>query len=121
MREIEFILPTSWDPDCSEFLAAMGIRPKGLGAQLFESLYDSLFTHSTDATREYERYYSVEYPSLGAYIAAVHGEELEEDELNKKHIFLIGYVPQIIDRKWDDSKYAVVMECLDGLEKSHEN
>ncbi|OUS06969.1 hypothetical protein A9Q96_08355 [Rhodobacterales bacterium 52_120_T64] len=119
MDNAKLILPMSWHPDRDEFFEALRIRPNGLGSQLFGKVFDCLFVHSLDLKREYERYYSVEYRTLSEYIDVRYGEIISNDDLEAQHIFLVTWLPQIMDADYDDNKLDAVFECLAQLEDTH--
>ncbi len=121
MEDVKLILPTSWQPNRVSFFEALGIEPKGLGAQLFGSVFDSFFTHSVELKREYLNYYSVEYSTLREYIEIRYGETMSDDELEKENIFLIRYLPQIVDTMYEDNKLDTVLECVEKMEEAYEN
>lgn len=116
--DIKLILPTSWEPDKDAFLAMLGVAKGGLGDQFFGSVYDAFFTHAIDIKREFEKYYSVEYASLADYMAIRYGEALSEDDLGCEHIFLVTWIPQVVDEDYENNKFDVVMECIRELERS---
>jgi hypothetical protein len=57
--EVKLVLPTSWEPDRNEFLAALGVFRGGLGEQFFGAVYDALFVASIEVKGEFKKYYSV--------------------------------------------------------------
>ena len=120
MKNARFILPTSWHPTREDFLSALRIRSEGLAAQLFEIVYDSFFDFSIDIKREYERYYSVEYSTLGEYINTRYGKEFSEEELERDRVLLIEYFPQVIDTDYEGNMLDAVLECIEKMEHEHE-
>lgn len=116
--DIKLILPTSWEPDKGAFLARLGVAKGGIGEQFFGSVYDAFFTYAIDVKREFEKYYSVEYANLADYMEIRYGKALSEDDLGYEHIFLVTWIPQVVDRDFENNKFDVVMECIRELERS---
>ncbi len=120
--EVKLILPTSWEPRRESFLDELGVSIGGLGEHFFGNVYDAFFTQSVDVKSEFENYYLVEYANLAEYIEIKFGEVLSEDDLAHKHIFLVTWIPQVIDENYEDNKLEVVLECIRELERSqHED
>lgn len=118
MRDrVLLVLPTSWEPNRRAFLAQLGVSEGGLGEQLFGKVYDAFFVHSTEMRREFERYYSVEYGSPENYARIVHGLELDDEDLAHAKIFLVTWLPQIVDDVYEENKLDTVCACIDELEK----
>lgn len=119
MREkVELVLPTSWEPDRNEFLAALGISRVGLGEQFFGTVYDALFIASIEVKGEFKKYYSVEYATLAEYLAIRYGESLNEEDLEADRVFLVTWLPQVIDGNYEDNKLNTVLECIKKLEEA---
>lgn len=116
--DIKFILPTSWEPDKDAFLAQLGVVKGGLGEHFFGSVFDAFFTNAVDAKREFQRYYSVEYGSLSDYLQIRYGLVLSDDDLGCEHVFLVTWVPQVVDQDYENNKFDVVIECIRELERS---
>ena len=116
--EIELIIPTSWAPDRGQFLAALKIAPDGLGAQFFSNVFDALFVNSIELREEYRKYYGVEYSTLSDYVEIRYGTILDEEELEADYIFVITWLPQIVDSRHDDNKLNTVLECISHLEEA---
>lgn len=116
--EIVLILPTSWEPNRNEFLKALGISAGGLGEQFFGSVYDALFVNSIEAKGEFKRYYFVEYANLAEYMEIRYGEILGEDDLEADQIFIVNWLPQVVDNNHDDNKLSAVLECIAQLEEA---
>lgn len=116
--EIKLILPTSWEPDKDAFLANLGVVKGGLGEHFFGSVYDAFFIYAIDVKGDFERYYSVEYASLADYVEIRYGEVLSEEELGYEHIFLVTWIPQVVDEDYENNKLDVVIECIRELERS---
>ena len=116
--EIEFILPTSWEPNREEFLAALGVSRGGLGEQFFGTVYDALFTASIEVKSEFKKYYSVEYANLAEYLEIRYGKTLSEDDLEADRVFMVTWLPQVIDNAYEDNKLEAVLECIKKLEKA---
>jgi len=120
--EIELILPTSWKPDRKAFLEALGVSGGGLGEQLFGAVYDALFVASIEVKGEFKKYYSVEYATLAEYLEIRYGESLSEEALEADRVFLVTWLPQVIDRVYEDNKLDTVLHCIDKLEETqHED
>ena len=116
--EIKLILPTSWEPNQEEFLAALGVSHGGLGEQLFGTVYEALFTSSIELKGEFKKYYSVEYANLAEYIEIRYGEALSEDDLEAERVFMVTWLPQVIDDVYEDNKLYTVLECIKKLEEA---
>ncbi len=114
--EIKLILPTSWEPNREEFLAALGVSNGGLGEQFFGTVYDALFVGSIEVKGEYKKYYSVEYASLSEYLETRYGENLSEEDLEADRVFIVTWLPQVIDDIYEDNKLDTVLECIKKLE-----
>ena len=114
----KLIIPTSWTPDRDEFLEALKITPDGLGSQLFNTVFDALFVDSIDLREEFRKYYSVEYPTLSEYIEIRYGEVLEGNKLEAERLFLVTWLPQIIDTNYDDNMLSTVLEHISLLEEA---
>nr|WP_314439034.1 hypothetical protein [uncultured Brevundimonas sp.] len=116
----DFILPVNRIPDVAEFLAALEVKPGGLGGQLFIEIYEQFFSWSTDLRVEYERYYCVEYATLQRYLELAHEIELTAEQLEKQHILKVKSPSGIIDRVYDENIFDVVIDCIKRLEGSNE-
>lgn len=116
--EIELIIPTSWEPDRKEFLAALGVFRGGLGEQFFGTVYDALFIASIEVKGEFKKYYSVEYANLAEYLEIRYGETLSEEELEADRVFMVTWLPQVIDGNYEDNKLNTVLECIKKLEEA---
>ena len=118
MRDrVLLVLATSWEPNRKAFLAQLGVSEGGLGEQLFGKVYDAFFVHSIEMRREFERYYSVEYGSPENYARIVHGLELSEEELAQASIFLVTWLPQIVDDDYEEGQLDTVLACIEQLER----
>lgn len=118
-NRVEFILPTSWEPDKKVFLAKLGISNGGLGEHFFGNVYDALFTYSMEMKKEFQNYYSVEYENLNEYIEITYGEFLGDDDLDHKYIFLVTkWLPNIVNYVFEDNKMNLVLECIAELEEA---
>lgn len=115
--KIIFVLPTSWKPDRNEFLAVLGVSRGGFGEQLFGAVYDALFVASIEAKGEFKKYYSVEYESLAEYLEIRYGEVLSEKDLEADMVFLVTWLPQVVDGIYEDNKLNTVLECIKKLEE----
>ena|GEM_PF-1520483 len=118
MDKIELILPTSWVPNRKEFLSVLGVYGGGLGEQLFGDVYDALFVSSIDIKGEYEKYYSVEYATLTEYLEIRYGKFLSEEDLEPDRVFMVTWLPQVIDGDYEDNKLNTVLECIKKLEEA---
>lgn len=119
MRDkIELILPTSWEPNRKEFLAALGVSRGGLGEQLFGTAYDALFVSSIEVKGEFKKYYSVEYATLAEYLEIRYGKFLSEEDLEPDRVFMVTWLPQVIDGDYEDNKLNTVLECIKKLEEA---
>jgi len=116
--EIKLILPTSWEPNREEFLASMGVSQGGLGEQLFGTVYEALFTTSIELKGEFKNYYSVEYANLAEYLEIRYGKALSEDDLEADRVFMVTWLPQVIDDMYEDNKLDTVLECIKKLEEA---
>lgn len=116
--EIKLILPTSWEPSKNAFLAKLGVSGGGLGEHFFGKVYDAFFTHSIEVKREFEKYYSVEYANLADYVEFSYGVILRDDDLEHERIFLVTWVPQVVDEMYDNNKLGTVLDCIEELERT---
>ncbi|SON48153.1 conserved protein of unknown function [Vibrio tapetis subsp. tapetis] len=117
--DIALILTTSWKPNKEEFLIALGISPRGLGEQLFGTVFDALFVASIEAKAEFKKYYCVEYANFTDYLIARYGKTLSEDELETSSVFIVDWLPQIINEDFEDNKLGIVLECIKKLEEAN--
>jgi len=115
--EIKFVLPTSWEPDRNEFLTALGVFRGGLGEQFFGTVYDALFVASIEVKDEFKKYYSVEYANLAEYLEIRYGETLSEEDLESDRVYMVTWLPQVIDDIYEDNKLDTVLECIKKLEE----
>ena len=116
--EVKLILPTSWEPDRKEFLSALGISRGGLGEQFFGAVYDALVVASIEVKSEFKKYYSVEYANLAEYLEIQYGKVLSEEDLEADRVFLVTWLPQVIDDMYDNNKLDTVLECIKKLEEA---
>ena len=116
--EIKLIVPTSWEPNREEFLAALGVSRAGLGEQLFGTVYEALFTTSIELKGEFKKYYSVEYANLAEYLEIRYGKASSEDDLEADRVFMVTWLPQVIDDMYEDNKLDTVLECIKKLEEA---
>jgi hypothetical protein len=116
--EIKLILSTSWVHNRDEFLAALGVSRGGLGEQFFGTVYDALFVASIEVKGEFEKYYSVEYANLAEYLEIRYGKVLSEKNLEADRVFLVTWLPQVIDDTYEDNKLDTVLECIKKLEEA---
>lgn len=116
--EIQLVVPTSWVPNREKFLAALGISRGGLGEHFFGTVYDALFVASIEVKGEFKKYYSVEYTNLSEYLEIRYGQTLSEEALEANRIFLVTWLPQIIDTSYEDNKLDIVLRCIKKLEEA---
>lgn len=116
--EIKLILPTSWVPNREEFLAALGVSRGGLGEHFFGTVFDALFVASIEVKSEFKKYYSVEYANLAEYLEIRYGEALSEEDLEADRVFMVTWLPQVIDDMYEDNKLDTVLECIKKLEEA---
>jgi len=116
--DVKLVLPTSWEPDRNEFLAALGVSRGGLGEQLFGTVYDALFVASIEVKGEFRKYYSVEYANLAEYLEIRYGEVLSEEDLEVDKVYMVTWLPQVIDNMYEDNKLDTVLECIEKLEEA---
>lgn len=121
MSEEDLILPVDRIPTAIEFLGGLGIRPGGLGAQLFTEVYEQFFRWSTDLRDQYGRYYCVEYPTLQQYLEFAHEIYLEPEQLEKQHILKIKSPGGVVDRAYEDNVLEIVIKCIKKLETCNED
>jgi hypothetical protein len=121
MTEKEMIFPITYIPTIGEFLEALRIKPGGLGAQLFTSVYDQFFTWSLDLRNEYDRYYCVEYATLAVYLETAHEIQLEPADLAKRHILKMRSPGGVLDQAYDDNVLDTVISSIRELEANHED
>lgn len=117
MGEIALVLPTSWHPNREEFLSVLGVSPKSLGEHFFGKAYEALFVSSIEVIEEYKKFYSVEYSNLAEYLNIRYGITLNDNELESEKIFLVTWLPQIIDDLYEESELDTVLECIKKLEE----
>lgn len=116
--EIKLVLPTSWEPDRNEFLAALGVSQGGFAEQVFRTVYDTLFIASIEVKNEFKKYYSVEYANLSEYLEIRYGKVLGEEDLDVDRVFLVTWLPQLIDDIYEDNKLETILECIKKLEEA---
>ncbi len=116
--EIRLILPTSWVPNQEEFLAALGVSHGGLGEHFFGTVYDALFVASIEVKGEFKKYYSVEYANLAEYLEIRYGKALSEENLEADRVFLVTWLPQVIDDEYEDNMLGTILECIEKLEEA---
>ena len=114
-NKVELVLSTSWEPDRNEFLAALGISRGGLGEQFFGTVYDALFVSSIEVKGEFKKYYSVEYSNLSEYLDIRYGVVLSEEDSEADRVFMVTWLPQVIDDMYEDNKLDTILECIKKL------
>jgi len=116
--EVKLILPTSWEPSKDAFLAKLGVSSGGLGEHFFGDVYDAFFTYAIDARGDFQKYYSVEYASFADFIKVRYGEVLSDEALEHEYVFLVTWIPQVVDENYENNKLDIVLECIRELEGS---
>jgi len=116
--EVKLLLPTSWEPNRNEFLAALGVFHGGLGEQFFGTVYNALFVESIEVKSEFKKYYSVEYANLAEYLEIRYGKTLSEEDLQADRVFMVNWMPQVIDNEYEGNKLNTVLECIKKLEEA---
>lgn len=116
--EVKLVLPTSWEPDRNEFLAELGVFHGGLGEQFFGDVFDALFVESIEIKGEFKKYYSVEYVNLSEFLDIRYGLTLSEEELESEKVFLVIWLPLVIDDTYDNNKLDTVLACIKKLEEA---
>jgi len=118
---ISLTISTSWQPNYDAFLEGLSIEKNGLGEQLFAKVFRAFFIYSVDVKSDFEKFYSVEYSNLKKYLDIKYGVELNDSDLEKDYIFLIDYLPQIVNDDYDDNVLDKVLTCIKKLELSDED
>ena len=116
-NKVELVLSTSWEPDRNEFLVALGVSRGGLGEQFFGAVYDALFVKSIEVKGEFKKYYSVEYATLAEYSEIRYGVAISEEDLETDRVFMVTWLPQVIDVMYEDNKLDTILECIKKLEE----
>jgi hypothetical protein len=116
--EVKLVLPTSWKHDRNNFLAALGISRGGIGEQFFGAVFDALFVASIEVKADFTKYYSVEYADLAEYLEIRYGKVLSEEDLDADWVFLVTWLPEIIDDTYENNKLDAVIECIINLEEA---
>lgn len=116
--EVMLVLPTSWEPNRNEFLVALGVSRGGLGEHFFGTVFDALFISSIEVKDEFNKFYSVEYANLAEYLEIRYGESLSEEDLESDRVYLVTWLPQVIDTAYEDNKLDAVLECIKKLEEA---
>ena len=117
--QVLLVLATSWEPSRKAFLAQLGVSEGGLGEQLFGRVFDALFVKSAEMIRQFKRYYAVEYGSLENYARIVHGIQLNDEDLAHERIFLVTWLPQVVDRNYAENQLDTVLACIKRLERAN--
>jgi len=116
--EVKLILPTSWEPDRKEFFVTLGVSQGGLGEQFFGAVYDALFVTSIEVKGKFKKYYSVEYATLAEYLEIQYGIILSEEDWEADQIFLVTWLPQVIEDMYEDNKLDTVLKSIEKLEEA---
>lgn len=114
--EPKLILPTSWKPNRDQFLTALGVSQGGLGEHFFGTVYDALFTASIDVREEFRKYYSVEYANFAEYVEILYGQALDKESLEAERVFIITWLPQVVDDMYEENELNAVLDCIKKLE-----
>ncbi|MDQ1886663.1 hypothetical protein RA180_21985 [Aeromonas salmonicida] len=115
-EDVCLIVATNWKPNRVDFLSALGISVGGLGEQLFSTVFDCLFVTSIEVRGEFKKYYSVEYASLSEYIKIRYNKVLSEKDSESAQVFLITWLPQILNTSYEENQLSTVLECIQSLE-----
>lgn len=118
--ELKLVLPTSWDPNRNEFFSALGVFRGGLGEQIFGDVYNALFIASIEVKGEFKKYYSVEYANLAEYLEIRYGKALSEEDLEADRVFMVTWLPQVIDDMYEGNKLDTVLKCIKKLEEAQD-
>jgi hypothetical protein len=121
MTDSSLVLPMSRIPSAEEFLDILQIKPGGFAAQLFTTVYDQFFAWSKDLRSEYERYYSVEYPTFANYLELAHEIYLQPADLEKAHILKIKSLGGLLEQAYEENVRDTVINCIRKLENSYES
>ena len=113
----ELIVATSWKPSRRSFLSVLDIHPGGLGAQLFNRVYDALFVESLELQEEYRKYYSWEYATFQEYLEFRYDLVLEDKRLAAKRVFFVCSLPQVVDSNYSENELNTVLDCISRLEE----
>ncbi len=57
----------SWSPNFDEFLSELKIAPNTFASTILERVFQFYFVESVDVKFDYDRFYSIEYNSLGNF------------------------------------------------------
>lgn len=115
-----FLLALSCPPSREKFFSTLGVIEDTLGGQIFGSVFEVLFSGSVDLKREFENYYSVEYPTFKDFLEIQFDLSPPQSDLEKKHLFLVKNVPSILDPSYEDNKLEEVLQALRILESAYE-
>jgi hypothetical protein len=115
------VLSLARKPELQEFLGELGLKAGGLGARLFERVFRNIFEDSLDLRREYDRYYSVEYPQFKDYVEVVHDVYLSDDELDRQYILKIDNLTDLINPAYQDHQLDIVLDCIERLDSKNED
>ncbi len=63
----------------------------------------------------FKRFYSVEYTNLAEYMDIRYGQVLSEDDLDADKVFIVTWLPQVIDPNYENNKLGAVRECIARL------
>lgn len=115
---VKLILPTSWKPKRQEFLEVLGVSRGGIGELFFGTVYDALFVASIEAKGEFKKYYSVEYTNFSEYLEVRYGASLSEEDLEADQVFIVNWLPMVVDNTYEDNKLDTVLKCIRKLEET---
>ncbi len=116
--KVKLVISTSWKPDRNEFLTALGISGGGFGEQCFGTVYDALFISSIEAKSEFKKYYAVEYAQFAEYLDIRYGRSLSEEELEADYVYIVTWLPEVIDNRYENNELKAVLKCIKKLERT---
>jgi len=116
--DIEIILAININPTFEEFLGFLSIKMGSLGSQLFEPVYKQIFIFSKDLKSEYVKYYSVEYPTLSEYIEIYHDRVLDEEQLDKRHIYKFKNGCELTSNGYDTNYLDRIINILEDHDEN---
>lgn len=118
--EVKLVFPTSWEPDRDDFLAVLRVFRGGFGEQIFGAVYNALFVASIEVNGEFKKYYSVEYANLSEYLEIRYGVTLSEEDLDADRLFMVTWLPQVLDDIYEDNKLDTVLQYIKKLEEAQD-
>lgn len=117
------MLPLNVKPTFEQFLEMLFIKKDSLGAKLIRPAYFQIFIEGVDVKALYDKYYSVEYETLGEYLEVCYNESLTENDLSMKHIFKFkdGYGFVLTDPAYDKGYLDRIIQLLKNIEVTDED